>query len=473
MPLSVLALGAVLEGREDYTIVDGNVDRAALGTLRSIIARQGRDILLAVSVMPGTQMANAIAHSRSLKREFPHLTILWGGYLPSMHTDAVINTPYIDFVLRGQAEETLPQLLQARTSGTGFEEIRNLSYKADGKIVHNGSNGIFDPNARPLFPYERLRMEEYAIQTFVGNRTYCHETSVGCPHKCNFCGVVDVFNSRWKAETPERTLEVVRVLKKRFGMDGIEFHDSDFFVSEKRVALLAEKLIGLDLQWWGEGRVDTLLTYEKEAWHLMKRSGLRMIFLGAESGLDETLRLMDKGGVTIEKTKEIAARCREYGIQPEFSFVMGAHPTRTREDIDATINLMYELEKINPASRMHPFIYTPVPFGAIYDAAAAGGLRYPRDLDEWESPEWKQYTLRRDPHTRWLTRRLSRRIMNFRAVQQSYHVRTNDLRLARWKLVLLRVLGGWRYKLRFFAGAYELRLMLRILLRRSADMGRL
>ena len=119
-----------------------------------------------------------------------------------------------------------------------------------------------------------------------------------------------------------------------------------------------------------------------------------MIFFGAESGLDETLKLMDKGGVTSEQTRAIAARCREFDVQSEFSFVMGAHPTRTEEDIDATINLIYELERINPKSQMHPFIYTPVPFGTIFDKAVEGGLRYPQNLDECASHEWAQYTLR-------------------------------------------------------------------------------
>ncbi len=462
LPLSVLALASVLEGHHEYKIVDGNVDRNALHTLRTLLSDRAGLRILGVSVMPGTQMHHAIEHCRVLKKEFPDLKIIWGGYFPSMHTDSVLNSRYVDFVLRAQAETSFISLVEALRQNKPLNNIRGLSYRQDGKVIHNPGVELYDPHLRPLFPYHSVSMDAYAIPTFIGKRTFCHESSVGCPHKCNFCGVVDVFQSRWKAESPERTIEVIRLLKERYGMDGVEFHDSDFFVSEKRVRVLSEQLISLGIQWWGEGRVDTLLSYSRETWEIMRQSGLRMIFFGAESGLDDTLKLMDKGGVTSEKTKQIAAVCREYNVQSEFSFVMGSHPTRTEEDIDATIDLIYELERINPKSVVHPFIYTPVPFGSIYEEAVEGGLAYPTTLDEWAKHEWAQYTLRRNPHTPWLTKRLYRKIINFRAVQQAYFPKINDRMVSKWKLQLLKILSSWRYKFKIFAGAYELRILLRL-----------
>ncbi len=467
LPLSLLALGAVLEGRFEYCIVDGNVDRSPLGKLADIIQNTSGHTVLCVSVMPGTQLVNAIRDTKSLKSRFPSLTVVWGGYFPSMHTESVLNSPYVDYVIRGQAERSLPELLDALLGGASCVNISSLAYAKNGVIHRNPEYPIFDPNDRPFLPYERLDMGQYAIRTFIGKRTYCHETSVGCPHRCNFCGVVDLFHSRWKGENPERTIEFIRYLKKHYGMDGIEFHDSEMFVSEKRVAELCGLMSNEGISWWSEGRVDTMLNYSRETWKLMERSGLKMIFFGAESGLDDTLKLMDKGGVTREKTKAIAALCKEFNVQSEFSFVMGSNPERTEEDIDATISLMYELKDINPKSQMHPFVYTPVPFGTIYDKAVDGGLRYPRDLDEWASHEWEQYTLRRNPHTSWLTPRLYKKIVNFRAVHQAYHPRTNDRMIAGWKLFLLRTLSAWRYRFRIFRGAYELRFLLRLLINPS------
>jgi anaerobic magnesium-protoporphyrin IX monomethyl ester cyclase len=468
LPLSVLALGAVLEGSTRYRIVDGNVDPRPLDTLRALIRPDPSRTVLCVSVMPGTQMVNAIRQSRELKRLFPGLTIVWGGYFPSMHTESVLNSTFVDYVIRGQGERSLPELIEALRSGSSPREVHNLSMRVGDALHHSSEYPIFDPNDRPPLPYAMVDMERYALPTFIGRRTYCHESSVGCPHKCNFCGVVDVFHSRWKAETPARTLDTVRHLKQKYGMDGIEFHDSELFVSESRMIELCESMVDEGIQWWAEGRIDTLFRYDRATWKLMQRSGLRMIFFGAESGLDETLRLMDKGGVTREQTLAMAAICREYGVQSEFSFVMGSHPTRTEEDIDATIDLMYELERINPQSQMHPFVYTPVPFGSIYDKAVEGGLRYPKDLEGWSSREWAHYSLRRNPHTPWLTPRLQRKIVNFRAVHQSYYPKTNDRTLPGWKRTLLTIASTWRYRWRIFSGAYELRVLLRLLVNPTA-----
>lgn len=467
MPLSLLALAAVLKGNHGFRIIDGNVDPHPLQTIGSLIAAAPDSPHLCVSVMPGTQMLNAIRDTADLRSRHPQLTVTWGGYFPSMHADAVLASPTVDYVVRGQGERALPALLDALAARTSPAAIPGLSFRENGGVRHIPAAAIVDPNDRPLLPYDALGMEQYALRTFVGERTFCHESSVGCPHKCNFCGVVDVFQSRWKGETPERTLEALRILKHRYGMDGLEFHDSELFVSEKRMVELCEGMTDLGIRWWAEGRIDTLLRYQRSTWDLMRRSGLRMIFFGAESGLDETLQLMDKGGVTVEKTKEMAALCRTYDVQSEFSFVMGSHPTKTREDIDATIRLMYDLQRINPRSLMHPFVYTPVPFGGIYDAAVEGGLRYPRTLEEWGSREWTQYTLRRNPHTPWLTPALYNRIVNFRAVYQASFPKENDRHLAPWKRLLLRLAGGWRYRTRFFAGAWEVRALLRVLLNPS------
>jgi radical SAM superfamily enzyme YgiQ (UPF0313 family) len=463
LPLSTLALASVFEGKEEYIFVDGNVQRNALPFILSSIEKFPIDVV-AVSVMPGTQMLNAIHHTKEIRKKFPNVKIVWGGYFPSMHTESTLNCDYVDFVIRGQGEIAFPKLVEEIRGSANYSFIPNISFGNGNSFQHNPELPIYDPNERPLLPYHRVNMDDYAIPTFVGKRTFAHESSVGCPHKCNFCGVVDVFHSRWKAETPERTYEVMKLLKEKYGMDGLEFHDSDFFISEKRVVELCEKILPLNVKWWSEGRIDELLNYEKSTWKLMERAGLRMIFFGAESGLDETLQLMDKGRVTVEQTKQIAAMCKEYNVQSEFSFVMGSHPTRTEEDIDATINLMYELEKINPQSQMHPFIYTPVPFGTIYDKAVEGGLNYPKNLDEWASHEWEMYTLRRNPHTKWLTKKLYNKILNFRAVHQSYFPKVNDKIIPQWKLNTLKAISSWRYKTRFFDGAYELRLALKLLL---------
>src|SRR5262249_33543721 len=111
-PLSILSLAAVIEGREDYAIVDGNVDGNAT---ESVLAHLSQDNveLLAVSVMPGPQMVAALETCRLVRAKFPRLPIVWGGYFPSIYTTATLNAPYVDFAVRGQGEDTFLELIEA------------------------------------------------------------------------------------------------------------------------------------------------------------------------------------------------------------------------------------------------------------------------------------------------------------------------------------------------------------------------
>src|SRR5207248_1831531 len=111
-PLAILSIAAVLEGREEYVIVDGNLDPHPEETIDGIV-RGNRVELLAVSVMPGPQMVAAMQLCREFRKKHSSVPIVWGGYFASLYTDAALNASYVDFVIRGQGEETLPDLLRA------------------------------------------------------------------------------------------------------------------------------------------------------------------------------------------------------------------------------------------------------------------------------------------------------------------------------------------------------------------------
>src|SRR5262249_40387257 len=104
-PLAILSVAAMLEGKADYVIGDGNLDPHR-GRTMDAIAREQRGEMLAVSVMPGPQMVAAIPLCREFRRKYPEVPIVWGGYFPSLYTDATLNAGYVDLAIKGQGEET-------------------------------------------------------------------------------------------------------------------------------------------------------------------------------------------------------------------------------------------------------------------------------------------------------------------------------------------------------------------------------
>src|SRR4029077_20270160 len=117
-----------------------------------------------------------------------------------------------------------------------------------------------------------------------------------------------------------------------YGVDAVQMHDMDFFISEGRTEEFAERIAPLGIRWRALGRVDRLMEFSEKTWRAMATSGLKMVFSGAESGTDETLRAMNKGGrASANLTLALAARMRRHDIVPEFSFVLGCPPDPERD----------------------------------------------------------------------------------------------------------------------------------------------
>src|SRR5262249_27382764 len=169
----------------------------------------------------------------------------------------------------------------------------------------------------PEFPYHRVDLSRYIRRTFMGKRTLPHHSSYGCPFRCNFCAVVNMVDGRWLAQSAERVATTVRELAQAWRLDAIEFYDNNFFVHEARTVEFADRIRDLEIGWWGEARIDTLLHFGERSWAAMRDSGLKMVFLGAESGSDETLRRMNKGGTaSTDKTHRTPGKTPADGLLP-------------------------------------------------------------------------------------------------------------------------------------------------------------
>lgn len=467
LPLSLLAVAAVIADDYEVEFIDGNLvaDPAAQILER---ARATGAKLLACTVMPGPQLRQAVPVCKVVKAALPDLVILWGGYFPTQHYEVALTSGYVDYVIQGQGEAPFRQFVDTLHRGGALTDIPSLAHRggtAHGSVVVNPRAPTVPLNTLPWYPYDRLDVGRYIGSSYLGRRVLSHNTSFGCPFACSFCAVVALANRRWIPESAERVAAIVSHLHERYQIDGLEFHDMDFFVSESRTADFAERITGKGISWWGLGRVDTLMGYSDATWEKMKRSGAKMIFMGAESGDDETLKRMNKGGrSSTALTLALVERMKHYGIVPELSFVLGS-PPEPRADIEATIAFIRKIKRINPATELVLYIYTPVPQegSILLDEATKLGFRFPETLDEWASDEWARFALRRDPGTPWFRDGVRRRVRNFESVINAYYPTVTDMRLNGHYRHLLRGLSGWRYRLGFYEWPYELKALQRLI----------
>ena len=478
LPLSVLSLAAVLErdGLE-WSLVDGNLtaDPAAEIAARFAARPGSRPSLLAVTVMPGPQLTQAVEVCRAFRTAQPGIPIVWGGYFPTQHADTVLQSPFVDFVVRSQGERPLLDLVAVLAHGGGFESVSGLSWKPGpqdpaygqnllGRIVHNQIGPMTALDELPDLPYDRVDMAQYIHPTYLGRRTVAHNSSFGCPFSCSFCAVVAMTNRRWLPQSPARIERTLGDLVRRYQVDAVQMHDMDFFINEDRVAEFAARIEPLGLTWWALGRIDTLMQYSDATWRAMAQSGLKMVFSGAESSSAATLKLMNKGGKAApELAVALARRMRDYGVVPEFSFVLGTPPDPIG-DMVATFDYIRTIKRANPATEVILYTYTPVPMdGGLYADAAALGFRFPATLEEWASDEWRQLMMRRGEGIPWMDGTVRRRIRNFERVLNAYYPTVTDTRLTPVRRAVLKSASAWRYALKWYGAPYELRALQRLI----------
>ncbi|HEU0063690.1 MAG TPA: radical SAM protein [Flavisolibacter sp.] len=472
IPNSILSIAASIDNKYEWTIVDGNCETDPLGRITEYL-QTGQFKYIGITVMPGPQLRQAVPIAKAIKLQFPETIMIWGGYFPSGQYKVVLQSSYVDFVINGPGDKAFPSLINALENGIAIDTIRNLIYKSGDQIIKTVKEDLFDQETLPDLPYDKLN-DIYAIdkhylgKTYLGQKTMAYHSSIGCPFTCSFCAVVPIFEARWKAKSAELVYRDIKYIKDKWGADSIEFHDNNFFVSEKRTIEFANLIKKEGMNWWGMARIDTMSKFKDSTLALIREAGCRIIFFGAESGNDAILKQMDKGGTQSGKQIEaFAARMKKFDIIPEYSFVLGM-PAATEEEvnkqIDFDINFIKKIKSINPNTEIVIYVYSPVPTegSELFNLALANGFKYPASLEEWISPQWESFDLRKNPLTPWLTPEMISRIKNFETVLNGYFPTATDIRLNDLKRKFIRVASGLRYKLDLYHYPYEIKLLQKI-----------
>lgn len=417
-PLSVMALGAVLPEGVTWKILDGNLPDADpfAEAAAEIERRRGTAdpvSLVAMTVMPGPQLVAAVPITRRLKERFPGIPVVWGGYFPTLYPDPCLNAPYVDWIVRGQGERTFLELLKVLAGKRLLASVAGLGWKDDRTPRINPERRWEGPDAFPDPPYEKIDVEAYLHPTVIGRRSAVHQASIGCPYTCNFCGVITAFGSLEKFASPARTEAVLSSLVRAHRIDAVHFYDNNFFLREEHAEELCGRLTPLGLRWWCEARIDVMLRYSDRTWETIRSSGCTMIYFGAESGSDGTLRKMSKNLTTAE-TLALAAKARMFGIVPEFSFMFG-DPDDPAGEAEKTLAFVRKLKAVNPSMKLITYFYTPTPqrrgtYGNVDPLAGT-----PETLEDWTSPEWVGWMTHESPRVPWLTAELKARIAAFAA----------------------------------------------------------
>ena len=403
LPLAVLALAAVLEGLEEYEIVDGNVDDDPLATTLDLIDTHKVE-LLGVSVMPGPQMVAGMEVSREVRRLRPHIRIAWGGYFPSIYPEATLNARYVDYAVLGQGEDTLLELIAALRGQRPFDSILGLCLKDQfGFHRTNAERPMRGPDSFPWSPFHRLPVEKYLRPPSSASAPQFTTPASAARSTAAFCGVHAAYGRAEKFESPERTDAILRHLVENYGADSVQFYDMNFFLREDHARELMDRIAPLNLRWWCEARVDIMSRYSDETMQAIKRAGCAMIFFGAESGSDWALRRDAERHHHRTDADDGAphARVRHHpGVllryrQPERSGTRHARdPALHPQASSASIRTPKSSSSTTRPRRSRRPMYGEID----------GKISFPDSPAGWATKEWMDFTLRIDTHAPWMKR---------------------------------------------------------------------
>jgi|HubBroStandDraft_5_1064220.scaffolds.fasta_scaffold07311_4 anaerobic magnesium-protoporphyrin IX monomethyl ester cyclase len=466
-PLAVMSLSAALEGKYAPVIIDGNVDRDFISSTVRLVSETSV-AAVGITVMGGPQLLSAIAVSKAIRARRPSLPIVWGGAFPTVCPDSTLNTAYVDYAVRGQGEATFTELLDTLEGrrDLGLGAIAGLTWRKDGEIVHNPERKFSAASLTRMLPYDKLQNpQQYLTNTYLGRRTIGYQAALGCRYRCTFCGVATMFRGKTALPPAERLEQDLEFMRDRFGVDAIQFYDHNFFDREVDMVPLLEVLAKFQMPWWCFARSDALVNLSESSWSLVRKSGLRMAYIGAESPSDWLLHDIRKG-TSCDQTLEAVDKCRRHGVIPELSFML-APPRDPEGETEKTFDFIRMIKRIHPATEVMIYIYTPLPRRWDKNSTAArmanelrdcegNPVMFPESADGWAEPQWVDYWCHQDAP--WLSERLRRRIVDFTTVLGCRYPTVMDIRAPAWGKSALRALASWRYRFQRYDDPWELKL---------------
>lgn len=395
-PLGISYLSAYLEKygyevelldciAEDFKTVDvGTVTRIGLTDSEIEIAIQKSGAhLFGVSQMFSyldTICRNIFSIAKKIN---PEIVTVWGGTHPTCLPNECLECSDVDYIILGEGEKPLKELVERLNSGESLKGLKSVGYRnKNGKILINNERLWIDDldnhvlPARDKFDMNRYTENDYNLKMFT------MVTSRGCPFNCAFCTASTVYQNRYNGRAPERVVEEMEMLVKKYNAELIVVEDENLTNDMVRVEMIMDIMLEkkLEVKWYAEVGL-SIARLNKNIISKMKQTGFMELRLAVESGDALTLNAMKKP-LKLDKTKQVVKWAREIDIRI-VSFLLLGMPGETLEQMQNTANFANEVGfDWNVISMV-----LPLPGTRIYNDLTSKGLKINYlDLERYTLP---------------------------------------------------------------------------------------
>ena len=354
---------AVAEQEHKVRLVDAPAWGWRLKDVLEDVRRFKPDLVVVDSSFPS--LKNDVRVAEEIKKETEGMTVLVGPPT-SQFPDEILRSNGVDIAARYEYDFTIMDIAETIEKGKDLRGIKGISYKENGKIVHNPNREFTSSEDLDKIPFvskvykEHLNVKDYflnyclypMVQIFTGR---------GCPYQCTFCSWPQTFMGRkYRVRSIENLLDELEWIEENLEVKEVFFEDDTFTINKKRVIDFCRgyRERGLNISWSCNARVDTL---DSETMKEMKKANCRFLIVGFESADNGILKNIKKG-FTVEQAREFAKNVKKAGLLLHADFIIGL-PGETKETIEKTRRFIKEIKP----DQLQVSIASPFPGTELYE----------------------------------------------------------------------------------------------------------
>jgi anaerobic magnesium-protoporphyrin IX monomethyl ester cyclase len=268
--------------------------------------------------------------------------VVMGGPHPQFLADEICACGTVSYIVKGEGEPVFPALLAALEKREDPASVRGIIYREQGRLIETPDADRPDIESLPWPARHLVDLQRYSgcvddvpVAPLV--------TSRGCPGACHFCSSSSFFGRGWRYRGAESVLAELDEIHNRYGFRAVAFLDDNFTLLPERVEKIADGIIdrGYGLKLWNFSRVDTII-HNPDMVKKLARAGSRTIYLGIESGNEESLKSLGKR-TTVADVERAVCLLKENNIEVFGSYIIG-NLGEDRDHVERTVDLAIRLD---------------------------------------------------------------------------------------------------------------------------------
>ena len=404
-PIGIAYVAAVLERQHKVSIIDTptegwrNLDpidetNYRVGLKNEEIADRIRRLspdIVGISIPFSGWSEPAFDVASTVKGIDNDIVTVMDGQHPSVRPLECLKDPNVDFIVIGEKEHTMSELVEAHEKGNtqNLKDIKGLAFKEGQETIVTPPRPLIQNLDSLPFPARHLLpMQEYfdavknrPIRGVIHKPWVSMITSRGCPYNCVFCSMHIVMGKQWRGRSPENVVDEIEQLVDTYNIQQIDFWDDNMMLDKKRGEAICDLIIerGLNIEWYTPNgvRADTL---DERLLTKMRASGCKKIRIAPESGVQRVVDQIIEKNQDLKAVENAIILSRKLGIKVGCFFVIGLIG-ETKEDMEQTIKYAYKLKQLG-ADIFHFCIATPLYGTRLYEQAKSGGFLIGEITDE-------------------------------------------------------------------------------------------